>query len=162
MLCCDQGFADGLALGCSGTTWSSCVCNASISLVQNEPSKAKLFYHSNLAADDYANCESPRDGLCRRPCQLWTASPLSLSSFQLRSALSAAPLTLPPLSLPPFQLWPALLQHSAVPIVVRAGQIGNLSAVYQKRLPNAKIGANFMGIMGADCPEVNATGCNFK
>ena len=89
---------------------------------------------------------------------LRTASPLSLSSFQLRSA----PLTLPPLSLPPFQLWPALLQHSAVPIVVRAGQIGNLSAVYQKRLPNAKIGANFMGIMGADCPEVNAVGCNFK
>ena len=84
MLCCDQGFADGLALGCSGKGWSSCVCNASISLVQAEPSKAKLFYHSNLAADDYANCESPRDGLCRRPC-------------------------------PP---WPALLQHSAVPIVV--------------------------------------------
>ena len=66
MLCCDQGFADGLALGCSGKDWSSCVCNASISLVQAEPRKAKLFYHSNLAADDYANCESPRDGLCRR------------------------------------------------------------------------------------------------
>ena len=97
MLCCDQGFADGLALGCSGKDWSSCVCNASISLVQAEPGKAKLFYHSNLAADDYANCESPRDGLCRRPCPPWPASPVSL---------------------PPFQLWPALLQHSAVPIVV--------------------------------------------
>ena len=84
MLCCDQGFADGLALGCSGKDWSSCVCNASISLVQAEPGKAKLFYHSNLAADDYANCE-------------WSTTRWTL---------------------PPFQLWPALLQHSAVPIVV--------------------------------------------
>ena len=94
----DQGFADGSALGCSGKSWSSCVCNASISLVQAEPDKAKLFYHSNLAQDDWAN-------------------------------------------------W----------------QIGNLSAVYKKRLPNARVGANFWSNVPADCPTKNGTrgSCGF-
>lgn len=82
-----------------GTRRSSCVCNSSIALPQTDPTKAKLFYHSGLASDDYGS-------------------------------------------------W----------------QIGNLSAVYHKQLPNARVGANFMGIVSAACPGSGffVGGCAFN